>query len=152
MKVCCNAHQCFAFTPQAFFPTMIWIFTEGDWIKARLSSWIFSILLHWPQKSKWVWWCQLGICRRPWTTSSNSFIVNTLLSFTLFYTMYSSVPTLNYKKSVVWNIEPLDLVVSFFDFWLSTFDFLIAWQHLLMFSDRSFELLESSLLLIVQLQ
>ena len=90
--------------------------------------------------------------RWPWTASYSGFVVHTLLLFTLLYTMCSSVPTLNYKKSVVWNIEPLDLVVSFFDFWLSTFDFLIAWQHLLMFSDRSFELLESSLLLIVQLQ
>ena len=39
-----NAQQCFAFTPQANFPPMIWIFTEGDEIKYRLPFEKFSTL------------------------------------------------------------------------------------------------------------
>ena len=39
--------QCFALFPQVNFPSTIWIFTEveGDWIKSRLSPYIFSTLL-----------------------------------------------------------------------------------------------------------
>ena len=41
-----NAQQCFAFTPQANFPPIIWLFTdvEGDRTESRLPFKIFSTL------------------------------------------------------------------------------------------------------------
>ena len=41
-----NHQQYFSFTPQATFPDIIWIFTEGedDWIEFRLPFKIFSTL------------------------------------------------------------------------------------------------------------
>jgi len=40
-----NAQQCFVFTPQAHFPPIILIFTEGDGIESRLPFKIFSTLI-----------------------------------------------------------------------------------------------------------
>ena len=40
--------QCFALLPQVNFPAKIWIFTEGDGIKSRLSSFTKSLLLYFP--------------------------------------------------------------------------------------------------------